>query len=283
MINHIIFSSFVYRIAGGAFRYDEYGQYLQQNGKREEKLPIGYCTPGPFGKDLEEFLGFVELYTKEDEGRMKSSFEGRQHPGHVPAGLKQFNTYRSFLQKFATECKENHLHREKFFDYKVGEGDGTPLTRELARKALKSSILCCLTGSDANADKTLECQLNFLAHEVLADVEELVSLPFGPVTCASIGSGSGGAHGAQLFVLKDPTLGKGGNTLEKKLSKIHNELVAHFLVEDVWILSMLGLQVTTQKRLKWRYHGREYCVTDTEHILCKLSIICKNTLQTKVT
>ena len=83
--------------------------------------------------------------------------------------------------------------------------------------------------------------------------------------------GSGGAHGSKLFLtrLAEPP----GST---PLEKIHNELVAHLLRhEDAKVLSILGLEVK-EKSLQWMYHGREFCVTDTEHILCKLSIICKN-------
>ena len=200
---------------------------------------------------------------------MKSSFEGRQHPGHVPAQLKEYNMYRSLLLKFCKACSENHLQPNQFFGYPIKKGSS--ITREVAWKGLKGSLLRCLTGSEASADKKLQCQLYFLSHQVLADVEELVRRPFGRVTGASIGSGSGGAHGSKLFLTR--LAESPGCT---PLEKIHNELVDHLLKhEDAKVLSILGLEVK-EKSLLWMYHGREFCVTDTEHILCKLSIICKN-------
>lgn len=274
MILDIIFKSTVYRLTGRAARFDEFLDYRRALHP-ERSFDKGDAIPSLFDESSRlDFFNFIRLYTIDTSGCMKRDLGGRQHPAHIPDRLKVYREFKSFLESFVILCEETLKNKTAWF-LQQDVGSFSTFSRYDAVTGLSKAFSSLLEGTTLQVDKKMKKQFNFLSHQIIADLEELVKLPFGDVTLNSVFSGSGGCHGGKLFKHLDASK-KGTN-----LWRAHQELTCH--LKTLSKLELLALGLIKRKRksdstkvILWKLHGRAYCLTDTEHLLCKLSIICKN-------
>jgi hypothetical protein len=139
-------------------------------------------------------------------------------------------------------------------------------SRKQVQLALQQALECCpgCTSSDISGGKTL-----FLAGIVLADLEEIVDEPVGPVRYVHLGYG--GKEGYEsIYVGGDA----GTEEKEHTINFVLDAIVAYVnnSVDDA-ILELLGLCRISSGTVVYKINLRPYSRVDAEHLLCKLYIV----------
>ena len=133
--------------------------------------------------DAEAFLDFVELTTLDDRCSLKNWLSG-QHASSIPASVKHYPNFKELVESVAKELTGSNRTTDT-------------ATREDAVSAFKGMLDAALT-SEHDQKST-----QFIASQVIADVEEVVVVPFGLVT--TVTPGYGGMLG--ISVVNTYTLG----------------------------------------------------------------------------
>ena len=130
--------------------------------------------------NLDVFLEFMEQTVQWDKGNLSEWISG-QHEMAIPKGTKTINNFSSFIRAAGAELRPTvKIMLEKF-----GEKGGG---RSRAVSELRG-MLCRCNNSDSSGHP------DFLAHQILADVEDLFEDPIGPVVPDGVVAGHGGQLG----------------------------------------------------------------------------------------
>jgi hypothetical protein len=139
-------------------------------------------------------------------------------------------------------------------------------TREDAVSAFKGMLDAALT-SEHDQKST-----QFIASQVIADVEEVVVVPFGLVT--TVTPGYGGMLG--IYVVKD----EGANGSLGYLEMLHSLLTCICSIKDSELLDCLGLKLRDGE-VVIKLNGRSLTLVDAEHFACKIYVCMVRTQPTR--
>ncbi len=114
----------------------------------------------------------------------------------------------------------------------------------------------------------------FLAGQIIADLEEIYSDPFGVITIESVPVGYGGTIGLSTLT---------GGTQKNNASKLLQLLTAlkKSARENPAIRDMLTLSLCAEDALVFKLNGRPLSIVDVEHMCCKLYIALSKTVSTR--
>jgi hypothetical protein len=246
-INNLLFSSLVLRLTGRVSAFAKFSEYM-----RESK---GDPRSGAFLPDLEDteaFLDFVELTTLDDRCSLKNWLSG-QHASSIPASVKHYPNFKELVESVAKELTGSNRTTDT-------------ATREDAVSAFKGMLDAALT-SEHDQKST-----QFIASQVIADVEEVVVVPFGLVT--TVTPGYGGMLG--ISVVKD----EGANGSLGYLEKLHSLLTCICNIKDSELLDCLGLKLRDGE-VVIKLNGRSLTLVDAEHFACKIYVCMVRTQPTR--
>ena len=244
------FKSTVLRFTG---RLNSFLQYSRATG-REELLPnIDGIQP---------FLSFVRS-TLPTTGKSKgiARWISDQHAHSIPRETKVYTGFAQFLISVGQQLP-------RVVDEMLVGQEGKSLNRYMACTKFRDMLLQCCQASEKN-------KLNFLAHQVLADVEEIFADPFGLVEPHNILMGSGAEQGFKMLKnFNGPQSPRDVKEAMEMITKYMNDVVTS---DD---LSMMGYSGNDSGKLLVvnKVNGRPFNATDAEHFLCKLWVISKYTL-----
>ena len=210
---------------------------------------------------IQPFLSFV-LSTLQKKGKVKgiSRWISEQHAHSIPTETKVYTGFAQFIVSVGKQLP-------RVVDEMLVRQEGKTLNRHMACSRFRDMLLRCCQASENN-------KLNFMAHQVLADVEEIFADPFGTVEPHFSLSGSGAEQGFKM--LKNFSGSKTPSDLKEAM-----EMITKYMYESVTSdeLSMMGYSVNHTDHLVANIvNGRPFNATNAEHFLCKLWVISKYTL-----
>ena len=245
-----LFKSVLLRFTG---RLNSFWQYSQV-AKKDSMLP-GIT-------EIEGFLAFMRS-TLGGKGTVKRipRWISEQHSHSIPKETKIYTGFEYFITGVAEGLGEV---TDKMLEVTVGEFT----RRKNALILLTDLLLECSQADDNN-------KLDFMAHQVLSDVEEIFDEPFGKVTAHSVHAGSGAEQGYKMMRNVKET--EAPSNLKHAL-----QLIVDYMEK---IASKRDLDLTGYYRtagggnvVRNKMNGRPFNATDAEHFLCKLWVIAKYTL-----
>lgn len=185
-LSKCLFRVMVVRFTGRTRRLEEWAAFA-----KERKIDIECSIPGPDPIELHSWLEFLDVLTKKRRKQAMTDALSAQHVYRILKELQTFHGYRDALKKLSVNDAEllmELLARSK--------------TRYDAVEGLANIIMHCATGRTAELrrqDKKIQDSCLFLAHQCVADLEEVVGFVFGEVTENSVHAGYGGESGRKLF------------------------------------------------------------------------------------
>ena len=243
------FKSTVLRFTG---RLNSFLQYSRATD-REALLPTI--------DDIQPFLSFVRSTLKR-KGRVKGipRWISEQHAHSIPKETKVYTGFAEFIVSVGRQLP-------RVVDEMLKKQDGIPLDRHTACATFRDMLLqCCQTNEIS--------KLNFMAHQILADVEEIFADPFGSVEPNNSLAGSGAEQGFKM--LKNFNGPDSPFNLKEAMVLIMKYMRYSVTSDD---LSMMGYHIKDRDDLvRNKVNGRPFNATDAEHFLCKLWVISKYTL-----
>lgn len=259
LVIECLFQAILFRCSGRIEFFEQYAHHMKEQYPKDD---LSSHIP-----KMKEFHYFAKYILNRSEKTMMKAISD-QHPQHVLSDLRQ-NPFK-FVQFFTMMVDEGMKDLKKSFDEAPDDPDTSrkyfveKVAMKIAQGVLGWNKLD-LTSSKIHPD-TL--RVLFDAHMALADLEELFKLVFGSVTEDSVHLGHGAREGQQLWW--------DGSTDFKSVWTIQHifEDCLSYLHKKSWcFLLALGM-----KRCKiggrvfyiWLNNGREFCLTDVEHFLCKI-------------
>jgi hypothetical protein len=121
----------------------------------------------------------------------------------------------------------------------------------------------------------------FLAHQIIADLEEIYEDPFGEVTVASIVSSSGGVQGKHLCQLSIEQGMERGATAADPIDVVLHNIIGALSIDSEkgdYFRRALGCVSDSDGRVTIALNGRPLNRTDVEHFMCKLYIGVSKTM-----
>ena len=242
----ITFKAIVLRFTG---RLLPHSLYAKKCGKKT------WC---PGVTDVEEYLAFMKktLPPTNDNGSI-SLWLSEQHLHSIPLSTKNFGFFSRFLRAVVLLLPDVVMQMMSVTN-----------TREQAVILLGDLLKSCCVSSKQDGN------LVFLAQQIVADVEEIIDFPYGPVTAEGMKSGSGSCQGYEMM--------RNGDLTTADFSKVLSSVVSYFEQrcsdEDLMILGYRRVRdVNPIVMLRNVVNGRPFNYTDAEHFLCKGWIIAKYT------
>jgi hypothetical protein len=231
--------------------------------------------------ECKEFLDFVD-----SPSRLVSLFN-KQHLAAIPVDFRQhLSVFRATTRDISAS---SHLCLEQLKQLS--------LMRYKCLQNLSLFLLNVIEKNKLHVKERTRCgpKPEFLAHQILADLEEIYDEPFGGTTEDSIVIGHGGAQG--LVICKKLTTRKENNrSCAKKKGDKSNEDKSNMVRELTHVLqmivsvlkgdtpscarlrTMLGCDADTDGRVVVALNRRALSLTDVEHFLCKLYVGASKTL-----
>jgi hypothetical protein len=227
--DELFFMAIVNRLSGRPNIYNEY--------KRSRNASC--CIP--LRKEIESFVEFVE------QNRARVRLFSSQHAESIPSDVRTNDVVlRRVLLSIAqtsadvlrrtliASCRREAVSIIGTYLFEVFETNKTHLTERTR-----------------SPDKA-----NFIAHQIVADLEEIYIEPFGPVTPDSIVVGHGAARGIDVS-----SHNINGQTIDKKLSMLTSETVNSLIGRDNIkgaMRRLLGLELDQDNRLVIAINGRAF-------------------------
>ncbi len=271
LVARLLLMSVVLRMTGRVPQLHEFSANNPPTGLEELRLPTT--------ETMEDFTKFI--LSAPESGFFTSWQHYKQIPCcfHVKARKRGLKSFVRFLQTFSGKPMHDimtALRKKKIIRTEI---------RDILAKGIVDS---CPGSPDANAvPKTY-----FLAHRILADVEMVLLGVFGEVTYESIAEGPGSVTGIRYWSpnqeeqdrkaekpkkrnkasSKDKTGRKGGK--RERFEALHRALLQTLKQAPNDQLTVMGWKLQGVKIVSARTN-REFSMTDTEHICCKVYICFK--------
>lgn len=208
-LSSCLFRIMLVRFMGRTRRLEEWAAYCDDLG-----VKVQCSIPGPNQRELGTWFAFLDALTKKRPKQAMTDALSAQHVNRIPSELCTFHGYRDALNKLS---KNNASVLQKIL--------ATAQTRREIVQALAETILESATGGTVfklESDKNKKSCL-FLAHQCIADLEEVVGFIFGKVTEDSVHTGYGGDNGHKLFY---SAKSKGNLREVLPLQTVYDEVVA---------------------------------------------------------
>ena len=239
---------------------------LQFTGRLNSFLQYScFTTQGqsiiPTIRDIKPFLAFVQT-TLTSKGISKGipRWISDQHKGSIPKGTKVYTGFAQFVTNVGKQLPD-------VVEEMIDSADKKSRTRYRALIKLRDMLDRCCQTDDTS-------KLNFMAHQILADVEEVFREPFGTVLPDSVVAGRGAQQG--LKMLKNGKCQGPEINIQQALKLIIDYMQEQATKED---LVMTGYQrIGVKSEVCNKVNGRPFNATDAEHFLCKMWVITKYTL-----
>jgi hypothetical protein len=128
---------------------------------------------------------------------------------------------------------------------------------------------------------------DFLAHQIVCDLEEIYFEPFGSVSPESVVVGYGAREGVKMCnrLLSLAVSGQGNSGSNTEDIKELSDRIITFMKEKTQLAShcrtMLGCQLDSSGNLSVLLNGRSLGLQDVEHYMCKLYIGVSKTLSSR--
>ena len=224
----------------------------------------------PTTATVQEFCAFLKTRCRKYKHSL-SKFVTEQHKGSIPKkyseskGLKGVDEFSKFLHLLAT--RESGI--ATVVQYLQDTGNGK-VKREELRNVILGAILEC-------SPLQKDTKLNFILHQVIADVESIFPGFAGDVTINSVGL----AFGAKFGIGVMTRTRRGRRTISARLQDIHSEFKEALMEATEDALSCMGYERKFQDVeencgdvvvIVSVMTGREFSYTDTEHVSCKVYI-----------
>ena len=212
--------------------------------------------------NTETFLSFVgsTVQLKRNTKRL-SRWISDQHAHAIPKETQNFTGFSLFIKRIATKL-------EDVLEKMLEEAGDNNRQRYKASTILRDLLL----ESSQVGDR--EHKLNFMAHQVLSDVEEIFDEPFGRVEPQCVHAGSGAEQGFKM--LRNKNNDEAPKDLEQALCLIMKYMREVATKND---LEIMGYQRNGDDNIiQNKVNGRPFNATDAEHFLCKLWVVAKYTL-----
>ena len=205
---------------------------------------------------IDSFLDFVS-----ENGLFRKLF-GHQHLGAIPSALRRnFACFQKFIRSVAGCCDEFCL---KLFRLNKREDAVFMLSQELHNKMDECR-------EKLNNQQSNQKIWEFLSHQIISDLEEIIDSPFGIVTADSVVLGHGSKNG--WLCIDTTTCGIPCNLTGASLEKLTNrieECIRKYSDDGKLVNKVLGLRRDSSTGLSVFLNGRRLNAVDTEHILCKI-------------
>ena len=268
LLGESLFMSMAFRFTGKVPLLSTITEWRKDLHPNDSTKHSKVCLPTT--ATVQEFCAFLKTRCRKYKHTL-SMFITEQHRGSIPKkynqakGSKGVDEFSKFLQLFAT--RESGIATVVQYLQDTGKGK---VTREQLRNVLLSAILEC---SSLQNDK----KLNFILHQVMADVESIFPGFAGDVTINSVGL----AYGAKFGIGVMTRVKKGRKTMTARLQDIHNDFHEAMIEATEDALSCMGYERKHQDRegdadgavlIVSVMTGREFSYTDTEHVSCKVYI-----------
>lgn len=207
----------------------------------------------PLINDIEGFLAYMERTVDSKPSGSLSIWTSQQHAMSIPQDIKKFAGFSKFIRSAA-----KHLPDE--VDYLLNKAD---TSRSEAIIHLRNKLFEWCNNAPHG-------HLQFLAQQILADVEELFVDPFGPVVAKNVIAGPGGKAG-HVMLRNGGSVNSFSNALDVIIKYMVDE--AH----PIW-LELAGYKRIRKGVVVNILNGRPFNATDAEHFLCKAWVAAKLTL-----
>jgi hypothetical protein len=267
----IFFMSILNRLTGRTGVYSSFREHFYE---RHEVASIPII---PRRKEIKAFLKYVD-----DNGAHRQLFS-HQHLGSLPVDLtRHFTLFSSLVQELSESCDSvlDQLQNATFTRMQVVKnlGDYFLNAFEKYRNHLSERVM--------SRDKP-----DFLAHQVVSDLEEIYFQPFGDCDSCSVVFGYGAKQGAsmcreifssschnELIEVNGKT--KDAILLDVILHQLH-KYIASDQSQSANSTVVLGCKVDKSQLVTVALNDRPLCPVDAEHFLCKLYIAISKTLSVR--
>ena len=255
-IEDCVLMAIVNRISGNVARLGQYSEWKKSNRIRNNN----YCLPCI--EEVNTFVSFI-MSTKPRDKSL-NCFISKQHFNAVPkyfrnkhSGKKRFC---DFIIRLTTDDGVRAIVQHIFRERTSNEG----ISRVVLKRVIEETMILCAPCLQKGQS------LSFIAHHVIADLESVYPEFAGEVSFDSIGFGYG-----SLFGLTCLTRDIKSKSKKMKFEHLHRELIGKILTLDKKVLSILGWEETNGK-ITSIITGREFSMTDTEHVCCKVYVSIAN-------
>ena len=250
-IKNLLLMATILRMTGDVPHLRMFGEYTRKFGNSNQKRYAALDLPTLATIDL--FKSFLRSFPDAKFG----SFVSRQHKGSVPEefldsenGLDEFEKFIEDFSGTAENCGMQVL-------------DGILRSRHYRTRALMRDVLGKELAESAGIVPGKK--IAWLAHKIMADVEMQLHGIFGPVTFESLGFGFGCEIGF-TYVTRDSD----GSSEREKFEEKHEQMTEELKGLDPTHLKVLGFMIDDEGCIVSILTGREFSLTDTEHIMCKI-------------
>ena len=259
ILGDALFAITTVRFTGHVSRFALYSSY--EKNTKGEFLPKG-------DENLEMFINFVKLTTKKNPNKKSvqsmSPWLSRQHVESIPKHIRKSHAcFASFLRKLATKKQQLVQTLIQILRTKDKENNES---RHAAIQEIKSLLKTC-------CGNTLTGNIEFMTHQIVADLENIFGLLFGKVTAASVMGGHAGLLGYTAIVWQQSSKEKQSfaTILENIVDRVNHGTVTR---EE---LAIAGYYRDRHGKVRNTVNGLLFSPTDAEHWLCKGWILVKKT------
>jgi len=207
----------------------------------------------PTVNDLDNFLSFMSSTVAGNKTDSIGQWISDQHKGEIPKCLHNFDTFSAYIRKVKEVLPE-------FLRKVLGERN-----KPRADVVTELSILLSICVGST----TVASSFTFLSQQILADIEELFSQPFGPVITTTLVAGFGAKEGFKAIL---------NGKVNQTLPEVLDEYVARIEKLPDGMLRILGLEQKSNGVVINKRNSRPINGTDAEHALCKLSLLICHTM-----
>jgi hypothetical protein len=226
----------------------------------------GFMLPGINMNEINQFLEYMASTMVIKSGRSPSTTEwqSKQHIESIPKNLKKFVAFSSFVRAVASKLF-NFV--ESLYKKKLLSSRG--LGRQEVMIELTSFSKGCISGGPVKGN------LEFLSHQILADIESAFGRVFGEITAESIVAGHAGNLGYVMSNWYKP------KNEQQDLPETLKTIVG--IVSDPDKFSNIEIMVLGYKRRECDgvvinpATGHPFSCVNSEHFLCKGWIVIKKT------
>jgi hypothetical protein len=253
-LTDIIFQIIVLRYTGRICRFEEYRQTLMNmHNPSPQKLITGLPTRA----HLTTFLDYVRLSIDASDKDTMSDWISKQHDGAIPKHFQNnFHSFSRFFEYVASNL-EKTINRMRDLPQGMNRNKCILHLDELLTKAL------------SNGGNSEHGHVAWMSHAIIADLEEFVVDPFGPVVPDSVAKGNYSQKGHDMVNRRLNRRVTYVDCLQMIVLYIHTNTPPEHV--NVLGFNKVGEQVNNI------VNNRPFNAVDAEHFLCKAWLITKLT------
>jgi hypothetical protein len=225
---------------------------------------------------INECASFQQIVSSE---LILSDLFNYQHYSAIPVDIKKnLQVFKNVLSRLSTTCCEC-----------LTRMNDRSNDRQFCVNYLTRYLLDILERERRHIQQQKQCgdKTDFLAHQIVCDLEEIYFEPFGSVSPESVVVGYGAREGVKmcnrLLFASASRQGNSGSFTET--IKALSDRIFSFMKEKTQVAShyrtMLGCQLDSSGNLSVLLNGRLLGLQDVEHYMCKLYIGVSKTLSSR--